>query len=287
MRTPDRDLLNPPSWPTLRSFLRERLAADADVEGMLAEGRFVRADGTAITGDEPCAPNQFLWFHRDLRDEPVVPFDFEVLYRDERIIVVDKPHFLSTIPRGRHVLQSVVVRARDRFALPELGAAHRLDRLTAGVLVLTTEQRWRAAYQTMFEHRSVAKSYLALAPVRTRLGLPATVVSHIRKRRGHLQAEEVPGADPNARTLVELAETRGDYGRYLLTPLTGKTHQLRVHLNSLGIPIVGDPLYPEVIDVELDDFRTALQLVARTLQFTDPVDGSPRHFESRVPLEWP
>ncbi len=271
----------------MRDFLLDRLADHAPVDAMLAAGRFVGGHGTAFSGTEPYAPHTFVWFHRDLRPEPEVPFPVRVIHQDERIVVVDKPHFLSTIPRGRHVTQSVVVRMRAALGLPELSPAHRLDRLTAGVLLLTTQRRWRAAYQQVFEYRLAHKTYTALARHRPGLTLPTVVSDHLRKRRGVWQAEVVPGEPVNAETLVELDEVRGGWARYRLTPATGRTHQLRVHLNGLGIPILGDPLYPEVLDVDVDDFSTPLELVARTLRFPDPITGEERSFTSRIEHVWP
>ncbi|OYO01703.1 pseudouridylate synthase [Enemella evansiae] len=289
LRTPDRGKEPPGAWATMRDFLVARLGplgADG-VDRMLAAGEFVDAAGRPLTGAEAYTPHTFVWFHRELRAEPRVPFELRVVYADERIVVMDKPHFLSTIPRGRHVTESVVVRARQQLDLPGLGPAHRLDRLTAGLVLLTTEQRWRAAYQQVFEHRLVSKRYLALANHDPRLALPRTVRSHIVKRRGSLQAQEIPGLEPNAETLIELDEVRGSLARYRLTPRTGRTHQLRLHLNSLGLPILGDPLYPEVLDVDIDDFSTPLKLLAAELEFTDPVDGRPRQFRSARALDWP
>lgn len=287
VRTPDRDPGRVAPWETMREWLRHKLPDEVDVEPMLAAGRFVDDDGHPWTGDEPYRPHTFVWFHRDLREEPVVPGELTVLHQDERIVVVDKPHFLSTIPRGRHVTQSVVVRARGMLDLPELGPAHRLDRLTAGVLVLTTERRWRAAYQRMFEQRIPVKTYEAIAPLRRDLTLPLTLHSHIVKDRGVLTAREVPDAPPNAETAVELVEVRGGFGRYRLSPRTGRTHQLRLHLASLGIPIVGDPLYPTVLPDAVDDVSEPLRLLARTLAFVDPVDGTRRRFDSERELAWP
>lgn len=287
VRTPDRDPEQPPSWTTMREWLRHKLPDEVDVESMLAAGRFVDDAGTAWTGQEPYRPHTFVWFHRDLREEPVVPGELAVLHQDERIVVVDKPHFLSTIPRGRHVAQSVVVRARAMLGMPELGPAHRLDRLTAGVLVLTTERRWRRPYQRMFEQRVPVKTYEAIAPHRADLALPTTRHSHIVKDRGVLTAREVPGLPANAETFVELVETRGGFARYRLRPRTGRTHQLRLHLASLGVPIVGDPLYPIVLPDAVDDFTEPLRLLARTLEFVDPVDGSRRRFDSGRKLAWP
>lgn len=285
VRTPDRGRESP-GWATLGDFLVAKLLplGTAGVAEMLAAGSFVDAEGRPMSGAERYRPHTFIWFHRVLRDEPEVPFDYGVLHRDERIVVFDKPHFLSTIPRGRHVTQSLLVRARADLGLPELAPAHRLDRQTAGVVMFTTQRRWRASYQTMFQRREPAKSYRAVAPMRADLELPTTVRSHIVKGRGTLQAREMPGAEPNAETRVELLSVSGEHGHYALTPTTGKTHQLRLHLNSLGIPIVGDPLYPRVLPVSIDDFTDPMQLLAATLSFVDPVDGTARHFASRRSL---
>lgn len=261
-------------------WLRDTSPEGVDVDGMLADERFVYDDGSVLLADDAYRPHTFVWFHRDLREEPAVPGEITVLHRDERLVVVDKPPFLSTIPRGRHVMQSVVVRLRDELGLPELTPLHRLDRVTSGVLLLATERRWRGPYQTLFEHRRVRKTYEALAPRREDLAFPLTVRNHIAKTRGVWQAQVVPEAPVNAVTDIEVARVVGDLAVYRLTPHTGRTHQLRLHLHGLGIPIVGDPLYPEVLDVSVDDFSTPLQLLASTLELVDPVDGRERRFVS-------
>nr|NLI50169.1 pseudouridylate synthase [Propionibacterium sp.] len=286
VRTPDHNPDAPAPWATMGAFLADRLAPHAPVAEMLAGGAFVDAAGRPWTGAEPYRPHTFVWFHRPLAPEPVVPFPVEVLHADERIVVVDKPPFLATTPRGTHVRESVLTRLRTSLGLPGLAPAHRLDRLTAGVLVLTTERRHRAAYAGLFQGRHVTKTYEALAPIDPGLTFPRRVVSRIVKRRESLQAEVVPG-EPNAETLIDLVEARGPWGPYRLVPATGKTHQLRLHLSRLGLPIVGDPLYPRVLDVAPDDFSAPLQLVARELEFTDPVDGTDRVYTSRRPLRWP
>lgn len=280
VRTPDHDRTRPAPAATLGEWLRQKLPERVGVEELLAEGRFVLDDGTPLTGDEPYRPHTFVWFHRALRDEPDVPGTMHVVHEDERLLVVDKPPFLATIPRGRHVRQSVTVRLRDERGLPELTPAHRLDRVTSGVLVLVKERRWRGAYQQLFAERAMRKTYLALARYDPSLDLPVTVRDHVRKDRGTLRAEVVPGAPVNAITHVDVQERRGDLAVYRLTPETGRTHQLRLHLCGLGVPIVGDPLYPAVLDVAVDDMSTPLQLLAHELTFTDPVDDTPRRFTS-------
>jgi len=286
LRTPDNDPVTHARWATMGDFLIERLPAVAPVAEMLGAGEFVDQAGRPWGGEDAYRPNAFVWYHRPLAPEPVVPFAVEVLDADERAVVVDKPHFLATTPRGTHVMESVLVRLREMLGLPDLAPAHRLDRLTAGVLVLTTSRRYRAAYAGVFQAGSVHKSYEALAPFDPKLEFPRRVTSRIEKRRGILQAEEVAG-EPNAETLVELVETRGQHARYRLTPTTGKTHQLRVHMAAVGLPILGDPLYPTVLDVDAADFTAPLQLIARRLCFTDPVDQTPRDYTSRFALGWP
>ena len=268
------------------AWLRHKLPQHVDVATFLSEARFVYADGRAVLDEDPYLPHTFVWFHRDLRAEVEVPGDLVVVHRDERIFVVDKPAFLSTIPRGQHVRQSVVVRLRHDLGLPELSPLHRLDRVTSGLLLLATERRWRGPYQVMFEHGTVCKTYRALAPWRPDLPLPATVRNHIQKTRGAWRAEVVRDAPVNAETLVELESRVGDLAVYRLTPRTGRTHQLRLHLDGLGIPIEGDPLYPVVRETSIDDFSRPLQLIASELDFVDPVDRTTRRFVSgrRLPL---
>ncbi|OPX04999.1 pseudouridine synthase [Mycobacterium sp. AT1] len=238
-------------------------------------GEVVCADGTVVGAATVLPPNADVYLYRDLPDEIPVPFDVPVLYRDDNIVVVDKPHFLATMPRGGHVAETALVRLRRSLDLPELSPAHRLDRLTAGVLLFTVRREVRGAYQTMFARGEVSKTYLARAG-ESGLDFPLTVRSRIIKERSRLQAFEEAG-EPNAETLVELLSGEG---LYRLTPRTGRTHQLRLHMASLGLPILGDPLYPDVLDVAPDDFTRPLQLLAHRLEFEDPVAKVGRSFES-------
>lgn len=285
VRTPARVGDEPAPWATLDAFLRDRLPGRVPVDAWLAEGRFVDTAGHPIAPGTPYTSATFVWFHKDPPEDPE-PDDLAVLHRDDRIVVVDKPHLLATIPRGEHVNSSALVKLRRQLGLPDLAPAHRLDRLTAGVLLFTVRREHRAAYQGLFAERRAAKTYEALAAALPALATPTVVESHIVKRRGSLQAVEVPDAEPNARTVVTLVESRGDVGRYRLEPTTGRTHQLRVHLNGLGAPIIGDPLYPVVTEPP-EEPGPPLRLVARTLAFTDPLDGDAREFTSRAPLDWP
>jgi tRNA pseudouridine32 synthase/23S rRNA pseudouridine746 synthase len=266
----------------MREHLVERLGhrvGAAGVDAMLAERRIVGLAGP-IAPDAAYEPGTYLWFHRELPVEAPVPFPIGIVHRDEHLVVVDKPHFLATIPRGRHVVETALVRLRRDLDLPDLSPAHRLDRATAGLLMFVVQREHRGAYQTLFRDRGVTKTYEAIAPYDPHLALPRTVRSRIVKERGVIRAYETEGP-PNAETDVELLEHRAGLGRYRLRPATGRTHQLRLHLSGLGVPIVGDDLYPAIRERALDDYRAPLQLLAAELAFTDPFTGAPHRFTTR------
>jgi tRNA pseudouridine32 synthase / 23S rRNA pseudouridine746 synthase len=280
---PPRDGLGPARLRVRGGALGEELLTrfGPDVAAKVIAGEVVDQHGAVLDPATVLPAGASVYLYRDLRDEVPVPFDVPVLYRDEDIVVVDKPHFLATMPRGRHVAQTALVRLRRELDLPELSPAHRLDRLTAGVLLFTTRREVRGAYQTLFVRAAVHKTYLARARVNPDVALPRVVRSRIVKRRGHLQAVEEPG-EPNADTLVE---SLSPDGLYRLTPRTGRTHQLRVHMASLGMAIDGDPLYPNVVDVADDDFSAPLQLLAQRVEFDDPLSGARRRFISARRLD--
>ncbi len=272
-------------WPTVREYLLHRLPTvdPARIDAMLHGREIVGADGP-LPPDAPFAPAAHLWFYRDLPPEVPVPFEIGIVHQDEHLVVVDKPHFLATTPRGRHVTQTALSRLRHDLGLPALSPAHRLDRLTAGLAMFVVRPAERAAYQNLFRDRLVRKEYRALAPYDPVLELPRTVRSRILKERGVIAAREVEGP-PNSESLIELLGHQDGLGRYLLSPRTGRTHQLRLHMSSLGIPILGDPVYPVLLaDPAPDDFSSPLQLLATVLEFTDPVTGSARRFASRRTL---
>jgi tRNA pseudouridine32 synthase / 23S rRNA pseudouridine746 synthase len=273
------------SWATMRDHLVERLPRvdPARIDAMLREQRIVDRSGP-IAPDAPYVPESFLWFHRDLPDEVPVPFEIGVVHRDEDLLVVDKPHFMATIPRGQHIVETALVRLRRELDLPALSPAHRLDRVTAGLLMFVLRPERRGAYQTLFRDRRVRKTYEAVARHDPALDLPRTVRSRIVKERGVIRAREEPGP-ANAVTHVELLTHRDGLARYRLVPETGRTHQLRVHMSGLGVPILGDDFYPELTEKPLDDFRRPLQLLASALEFCDPFSGKPRRFRTRLQLQ--
>ena len=278
-------------WSNLLQFLRARLPAVADEwPARLAAGEVLDERGQPVNADTPCVPNAVLWYWRALPPEPRVPFEVTLLHQDADLVVVDKPHFLPVTPGGRYLQETVLVRLKRQLGIETLVPVHRLDRETAGLLMFTVRPEVRHAYHALLRDRQVHKVYEAVAPWRADLALPMTHCSRIEEPAGRdfMQMQTLPG-EPNAETTIELIRRlAGDLAHYRLTPHTGRKHQLRVHLNALGLPIVGDRIYPRLWpEPPLDavpDYSQPLQLLARELAFTDPISGRPRHFESRLQL---
>ncbi|MHA6799340.1 pseudouridine synthase [Bounagaea algeriensis] len=271
-------------WETLWAYLQERF--DASAEQLAAKFRAgdIADSSGPVDADAAFVPGGKVWIHREPPAEPPVPFDIGVLHQDEDVLVVDKPHFLATTPRGQHVLQTVLARLREQLGLPQLVAAHRLDRMTAGVLLLVVNPAQRGTYQKLFQQRRVRKEYHAVAARRSTVDFPRVVRNRLEKKPGCRAAQTIPGR-PNSATEVELLEQRGALGHYRLVPRTGRTHQLRAHMNHLGTPILGDDLYPRVAIRPAGDFTRPLQLLASALEFTDPISGHVRRFETRQRLQ--
>ncbi len=255
----------------------------------LNSGSVVGADGVPLNEDTPFKAGEVMYYYRETsRDsEPRIPFDEKILHVDEHLIVVDKPHFLPVTPSGRFLHETLLTRLRLRPELQHLNVGditpvHRLDKDTAGVMLLSHNPAIRRHYQAMFQDKAVRKTYEALAPTRTDLRYPHRISSRLVRGERFFLTQETDG-EPNAHTVIELFENRGDTSLYRLYPQTGKKHQLRVHMTSLGIPILNDMYYPVPSDAE-EDYGKPLKLLAKSIEFQDPISGMTRRFESMQTL---
>lgn len=278
-------------WNTAMDYVLAKFG-HVDPEGIVE--RFKRGDvkalgGEIVTPTTPLNEHEFIWYYRELPVETRLPVELGVLHQDEDLVVVDKPHFLPTTPGGMYVQESALVRLRVMLDLPDLVPIHRLDRMTAGVLLFSANPETRGKYQLLFEKRHIQKTYRAVAPVRPDLELPLVLRSRMIKSRTYLLAQEVEG-EPNAETRIELMDSRVDpstgetFGLYNLEPHTGKTHQLRVHLASQGIGILNDSFYPVLFDQAPDDYTKPLQLLAHSIAFTDPLTRKEVSYASKLKL---
>lgn len=256
-------------------------------EARFNEGLVMNADGQAVMPQDAYQPNSHLIYFRRLAKEPEIPFEEEILFQDAHIVVADKPHFLPVTPSGLYLHQTLLNRLKKKTGIQTLSPIHRIDRDTAGLVIFSVNPNERAHYQNLFRDRLVKKVYEAIAPYSEEINqrLPMTYQSRLEESEHFLQMQEVEG-DPNADTEIELLEITQPWARYLLTPGSGKKHQLRCHLNALGIPIKGDQIYPILTPYqEYDlDFSNPLQLLAKEIHFKDPISNENRSFISKRAL---
>ncbi|WP_207345598.1 pseudouridine synthase [Arthrobacter sp. E3] len=278
-------------WATAMEYVLDKFGHvdPAGIVDRFERGEVKALGGEIVTPTTPLCEHLFIWYYRELPVEKRLPVELSILHQDNDLVVVDKPHFLPTTPGGMYVQESALVRLRVLLDLPDLIPIHRLDRMTAGVLLFSANPETRGKYQLLFEKRRIEKTYRAVAPVREDLDFPLVVRSRMTKSRTYLLAEEIEG-EPNAETRIELMDTRVDeasgetLGLYNLQPHTGKTHQLRVHLASQGMGILNDPFYPVLHEQAPDDYTKPLQLLAHSISFKDPLTGEQRSYFSELEL---
>ena len=272
-------------WATVGEFLMARFPAVSDWPRRLQRGRVLDMQLHALTSDSPCCPGATLWYWREPPTEPRVPFELDVLYQDDDLVAVDKPHFLPVTPGGRYLEETVLVRLQRMLGRQSLSPLHRLDLETAGVVLFAVTPEVRGRYQALFRDQRVEKTYEAMAVWPPNLSFPHVARCRIQERVGaqFMQMEIVQG-EPNVETVIEIIRGRsGHLSHFRLIPRTGRKHQLRVQLSELGMPIVGDRIYPDLKPPSGPgpDYSNPLQLLAREVSFIDPISGQRRCFTSR------
>ena len=279
--------LPPGEWSQVIDYLVYRFPTipREEIASRMQRGDVRDESGQFVLPDAVYRAHRKLYYYRRIDDEPRIPFDEQILFEDELIVVADKPHFLPVTPGGRYLQETLLVRLKRKLGLDTLAPMHRIDRETAGLVLFTKQPHTRGIYQALFSQKTVSKRYEAVAPWREDLPLPLTYRSRLVASEHFMRMREEPG-EPNAVTQIELIERGGDLARYALSPVTGKRHQLRVQMAALGLPILYDQIYPDhVTSDELDgDYSKPLQLLAKRIAFRDPVTGGERGFESAFAL---
>ncbi|MDO4657339.1 pseudouridine synthase [Kingella sp. (in: b-proteobacteria)] len=276
----------------LLCYLRARFPfiAESVWRARLNSGMVVNQRGEPLHENVLYQAGETIFYYREVsrEDEPRIPFDEKILWLDDDLIVVDKPHFLPVTPSGRFLRETLLTRLRLRLDLQHLDVAnitplHRLDKDTAGVMLFSHNPATRAAYHTLFSSHAIQKTYHALAPTRLDLAYPLTVRTRLVPSEPFFLMRETAG-EANAETRVRLLEQRGDVSLYELQPITGKKHQLRVQMMGLGMPLLNDVLYPIAQPENGDDYHKPLKLLAKRLDFIDPITGERRGFASEQGL---
>ena len=273
------------NWHTITDFLVERFPAIAREVWLqrMAQHLVVDEFGELVTPERPYPKHMRIYYYRAVDEEVRIPFDETILYQDEHLVVADKPHFLPVTPSGHYLQETLLVRLKKRLGIDTLIPIHRIDRETAGLVLFSVNPDERNGYQALFRDHAVTKHYEAIAPWRDDLKLPLTRKSRIVEDEPFFRQSEEPGP-PNSETHIDVVAVRSKLAKYALSPVTGKKHQLRVHMNALGLPIINDRMYPPVVNTPDDDYTQPLQLLAKSIAFTDPVTGQERRFESQLNL---
>ena len=254
----------------------------------IAAGKVHWFNGEAITTETLFQPSKRLCYYREVASEPVIPFAHHILYQDQHILVADKPHFLPVTPGGEYFNECLLARLKRETGIDDIAPVHRLDRDTAGLVLFSVNPASRAKYYQLFSDGSVQKQYQAIARLTEaakQAALPTCwhIKNRIEKSQPRFVNAIVPGT-VNAVSDICLVERLGHFGRFDLMPHTGKTHQLRLHMLSLDMPILHDSYYPHLLPKQAPQFDKPLQLLAKTLAFIDPITAAAHSFISQQQL---
>lgn len=277
-----------PPYPALLDFFAQRFPnIGREVwQERLESGKITTDAGEIVTLNTLYLPNARLRYYREVADEPAIPFEERILFRNEHLLVVCKPHFLPVTPAGKYVNQCLLYRLRRTTGLSDIAPLHRLDRETAGVVMFSVNASSCARYNALFHSGAVRKVYEAIATLPDDSERTEWEIRNRLTQGDPWFRTTVMDGEVNAISKITLLERRGAYGLYRLEPRTGKQHQLRVHLSVIGSQILYDRYYPELQPKQPDDFARPLQLLAKELHFTDPVSGEPMSFVSSRTLLW-
>jgi tRNA pseudouridine32 synthase/23S rRNA pseudouridine746 synthase len=249
----------------------------------MREGRVLDEHGVSLSEHTPFTTGMLVRYFRAVANEIPIPFEETILYADEHLVIAEKPHFLPVSPKGNYVDHTLQMRLMRRLNNLQLTPVHRLDRVTAGLVMFAATPAAREPLHALFRERRIHKTYEALALALPHLEFPLRHQSRLIKGEPFFRMQEVPGV-ANSETWIEVVERGETHWRYRLTPVTGRKHQLRVHMASLGAPIINDDFYPLVSQRTAEDFSQPLKLLARSLEFMDPFNGELRRFDSGLSL---
>ncbi len=277
----------PQPLPSLLDFLEAhfpRVGRDVWVE-CLQTDKIFDEEGRVVILSTPYRINARLQYFREVKAEPRIPFQEHILYEDDNILLADKPHFLPVTPTGTAVNECLLHRLMQRTSNPALVSVHRLDRATAGLVLFCKRPEKRKDYYALFSEGRIDKQYQAVASLPTDENRNQWLVESRIEASGEWILHHNVAGKINARSSIKLLAKNDTLGHFLLSPITGKTHQLRLHMGLIGSQILHDKFYPQLQpETQNVDYKQPLQLLAKSLAFTDPVSGIQFNFKSQQRL---
>ncbi|HLZ15121.1 MAG TPA: RluA family pseudouridine synthase [Candidatus Saccharimonadales bacterium] len=243
----------------------------------------VLVNDVAVKAGHKLRPGDRVHIQYDESQLDAIPYiDLPVLYEDENCVVLNKPAGVLTHTQGEFNTEATVASFLRQHAQgltgERAGVVHRLDRATSGVIIGAKNQAALSALQKQFAQRKVKKTYLAIVEGHPKE--PEAVIDMPIERNPKAPATFRVGVNGKAAvTHYRVLETHGHCSLLELKPETGRTHQLRVHLQKIGHPIVGDPLYGS------GTFGDRLYLHAHSLEITLP-GGERKTFSAPLPPEF-
>lgn len=279
--------------PGVDTVLEYIITRFADIEPSvwqqrIADGKVHFNDGSLVDENTPYQAQRRVYYYREVESEPTIPFQEKILFQDEHILLAYKPHFLALLPGGIFVNECLQNRLRRKTGIDDLQALHRLDRVTAGLVLFSLNPATRPAYHNLFAARTIHKTYQAIAEVEADNNIVGQewVVKNRLVKSNPSFCMRIAEGEANSHSIIRVLKQDGNKALFELEPVTGKTHQLRVHMMSLGYPILNEKNYPLLQPKSDDDFNNPLKLLAKKLQFIDPISGLERTFSCDTDLDF-
>ncbi|GAA4356089.1 pseudouridine synthase [Kangiella marina] len=254
-----------------------------------ANGKLFWKDGASIAIDTQYQANRLVGYYREVVAEPKIPFEETIIESNSHFIIAHKPPFLPVMPGGVFVNECLQERLIKRTGIKALQAVHRLDRDTSGLVLLSTNPDTRHQYHQLFADRTISKRYQAVSNLKSSesiVGKTWQVKNYLRRSVPQFLFENCEDSNEGqyAESHIQCIEQSAKKALFTLSPLTGRTHQLRLHMMSIGFSIENDRFYPTLQPKQPDNYQQPMQLHAKSLAFTDPISGKALEFHSPFSL---
>lgn len=283
------------SFKTVLDFLTRKFphVSKQEWSGRILEGSVVWSDQSPVTLNCPYQPLKTVWYYREVRDEPSIPCNEQIIESNDEYLIAYKPHFLPVMPGGQFVNECLQQRLIKTTGNSDLQAVHRLDRDTAGLVLFSVNPETRNLYHQLFSEQKISKFYQAISDTGSSEDITQKewhIKNYITRSKPSFRFQNVesPSTHKNtqyAESIIRCIQQSGQKALFELKPITGRTHQLRLHMMHIGYPITNDRFYPRLRPKAADNFDQPLQLLASEISFIDPVSKEHKHYSSPSTLK--